>query len=65
MDFLSVNLRFAVQNDRTYLPQITRETCTTVCFHSMLIKADPSYNKQFSTRLLHCNAFWKHLPWLI
>ncbi len=27
MDFLSVNSRFAVQNDRTYLPRITRETC--------------------------------------
>ncbi len=27
MDFLSPNSRFAVQNDGTYLPQITRETC--------------------------------------
>ncbi len=27
MDFLSVISRFAVQNDGTYLPRITRETC--------------------------------------
>ncbi len=30
MDFLSANSRFAVQNDRTYLPLITRETCITI-----------------------------------
>ncbi len=30
MDFLSANSRFAVQNDGTYPPRITRETCT--CF---------------------------------
>ena len=29
MNFLSANSRFAVQNDRTYLPRITRETCTS------------------------------------
>jgi hypothetical protein len=29
MDFLSGNSRFAVQNDGTYLPRITRETCST------------------------------------
>ncbi len=28
MDFLSANSRFAVQNDGTYLPQITSESCT-------------------------------------
>ncbi len=28
MDFLSAKLRLAVQNDGTYLPRITRETCT-------------------------------------
>jgi hypothetical protein len=28
MDFLSANSRFGVRNGRTYLPQITRETCT-------------------------------------
>ncbi len=28
MDFLSANSGFAVQNDGTYLPRITRETCT-------------------------------------
>ncbi len=27
MDFLSANSRFAVQNDWTYLPRITKETC--------------------------------------
>ncbi len=27
VEFLSANSRFAVQNDRTYLPRITRETC--------------------------------------
>jgi hypothetical protein len=27
MDFLSANSRFAVQNDGTYIPRITRETC--------------------------------------
>ncbi len=27
MDFLSANSRFEVQNDETYLPRITRETC--------------------------------------
>ncbi len=27
MDFLTANSRFAVQNDGTYLPLITRETC--------------------------------------
>jgi hypothetical protein len=27
-DFLSANSRLAVQNDGTYLPRITRETCT-------------------------------------
>jgi hypothetical protein len=27
MDFLSENSRFDVQNDGTYLPKITRETC--------------------------------------
>ena len=27
MDFLSANSGFAVQNDRTYLPRIMRETC--------------------------------------
>ncbi len=27
MDFLSANSGFAVQNDGTYLPRITRETC--------------------------------------
>ncbi len=30
MDFLSANSRFAVQNDGTYLPRITRETCTLI-----------------------------------
>jgi hypothetical protein len=30
MDFLSANSRFAVQNDGTYLPRITRETCTRI-----------------------------------
>ena len=29
MDFLSSNSGFAVQNDRTYLPRITRETCSS------------------------------------
>jgi hypothetical protein len=28
IDFLSANSRFAVQNDGTYLPRITRETCS-------------------------------------
>ncbi len=28
MDFCSANSRFEVQNDGTYLPRITRETCT-------------------------------------
>ncbi len=28
MDFLSANSRFALKNDKTYLRQITRETCT-------------------------------------
>ncbi len=33
MEFLSANSRFAVQNDGTYLPRITRETCTGIlCF---------------------------------
>jgi hypothetical protein len=31
MAFLSANSRFAVQNDRMYLPRITRETCTVNC----------------------------------
>ncbi len=29
MDFLSANSGFAVQNDPTYLPRITRETCSS------------------------------------
>ena len=38
MDLFSANSRFAVQNDETYLPRITRETCIHIGTNILLDK---------------------------
>ncbi len=37
MDFSSANSRFGIQNDRTYLPRITRETCIAIWFGFQIV----------------------------
>ncbi len=72
MDFLSANSRFAVQNDGTYLPRITRETCTfKVSFCSLPAWAIGSNKKgrtvkveqNFKTKVDWKNTFRQQDKW--
>ncbi len=42
IDFLSANSRFAVQNDGTYLPRITRDNCTPLKSSKIISNLVPS-----------------------
>jgi len=71
MDFLSANSGFAVQNDGTYLPRITRETCTSFLeakkiFLKIFEAIDEDVNgylsdKEFKKFIISCDIQVKYL----
>ncbi len=54
MDFLSANSRFAVQNDGTYLPRITRETCIWLSIPFL----GPCHTQQFDMQYYNKDIFF-------